>query len=151
MCWFRRKYDRLDGTCPWGNRFRVHERELAFGVRQIGMPYVELDAPTGSAEKIARCYSEIMGASVSLGERHGKRCASVTTGKAQYLHFIETRAKQPDYDGHHIEIYIVTSPGPADTLMELGLNTMVSSSHAWRSLPTAELETGKVWVKRTTK
>ena len=144
---FKRKNDRIDATCPWGNRFRVHEPELAFGTMQIGMPYVELNAPTGSAEKIARFYSEIMGASVSLGERDGKRCASVTTGKAQYLHFIETRAKQPDYDGHHVAIYIANFAGPYEKLMERGLITMESDAHEWRFVDIVDLDTGKVLFK----
>ena len=144
---FKRKNDRIDATCPWGNKFRVHEPAPEFGAMQIGMPYVELSAPVGSAEKIARFYHEIMGANVSVTERNGKPCASVTTGKAQYLHFIETRAKQPDYDGHHVAIYIADFAGPYAKLMERGLITMESDAHEWRFIDIVDVDTGDLLFK----
>jgi hypothetical protein len=139
---FKRKNDRIDATCPWGNKFRVHEPAPEFGDMQIGMPYVELNAPPRSAAKIARFYSEIMGANVAVTERDGKPCASVTTGKAQYLHFIETRAKQPDYDGHHVAIYIADFAGPYGKLMERGLITMESDAHEWRFIDIVDVDSG---------
>ena len=144
---FKRKNDRIEATCPWGNNFRVHEPATEFGTMQIGMPYVELNAPVGSAEAIARFYREIMGANATVGERGGKPCASVTTGKAQYLHFIETRAKQPDYDGHHVAIYIADFAGPYEKLMARGLITMESDAHEWRFIDIVDLESGKLLFK----
>jgi hypothetical protein len=143
----RRKNDRIEAICPWGNKFRVHAPAPEFGTMQIGMPYVELNAPIGSAGKIARFYSEIMGASVTVGERDGRPCASVTTGKAQYLHFIETRAKQPDYDGHHVAIYIADFAGPYEKLMERGLITMESDAHEWRFIDIVDLDSGDLLFK----
>ena len=143
----KRKNDRIDATCPWGNKFRVHEPAAEFGTMQIGMPYVELNPPVGSAEKIARFYSEIMGANVSVGERDGKTCASVTTGSAQYLHFIETRAKQPDYDGHHVAIYIADFAGPYEKLMERGLISMESDAHEWRFIDIVDVNSGDLLFK----
>lgn len=143
----RRKNDRIETTCPWGNKIRVHAPDPEFGDMQIGLPYVELNVPTGSAERIARFYTEIMGANASVGERDGKRCASVTTGKAQYLHFMETRAKQPDYDGHHVAIYIADFAGPYEKLMERGLITMESDAHEWRFIDIVDVDTGEVLFK----
>jgi hypothetical protein len=144
---FKRKNDRIEATCPWGNNFRVHEPATEYGSMQIGMPYVELNAPAGSAEGIAHFYREIMGANATVGERGGKRCASVTTGKAQYLHFIETRAKQPDYDGHHVAIYIADFAGPYEKLIERGLITMESDAHEWRFIDIVDLDSGKLLFK----
>jgi predicted enzyme related to lactoylglutathione lyase len=144
---FKRKNDCIEATCPWGNRFRVHEPAPEFGTMQIGMPYVELNAPSGSAEAIARFYSEIMGATATVTERNGKPCASVTTGKAQYLHFAETRAKQPDYDGHHVAIYIADFHGPYEKLKERGLISMESDAHEWRFIDIVDVDSGKMLFK----
>jgi predicted enzyme related to lactoylglutathione lyase len=143
----KRKNDRIETTCPWGNKFRVHAPDPEYGDMQIGLPYVELNVPVGSAGKIARFYSEIMGANVSVGERDGRICASVTTGKAQYLHFMETRAKQPDYDGHHVAIYIADFAGPYEKLMKRGLITMESDDYEWRFIDIVDVDTGEVLFK----
>jgi len=63
---FTRKNDCIEATCPWGNHIRVHAPGPEYGTMQIGMPYVELNAPVGSAEAIARFYREIMGANATV-------------------------------------------------------------------------------------
>ena len=52
----------VETVSPWGNVIRVHEPQPGFGPVRLGMPYVELDVPGGTAEGIARFYREIMGA-----------------------------------------------------------------------------------------
>ena len=118
---YKRKNDTIEVRCPWGNKFKIHEPAAEYGNMQLGLPYVELSAPQASSKKIARFYAEIMGATVHNGQRRGAPCASVTTGSAQYIHFIETDEPQPDYDGHHVAIYIADFAGPYDKLRELSL------------------------------
>ena len=48
-------------TCPWGNRFRCHAPAPEFGDTELGMPYVEFEVPPGSANGIARFYTEMLG------------------------------------------------------------------------------------------
>ena len=45
-------------------------------------------------------------------------------GKHQQLRFTETNAKQPEYDGHHIQIYIADFSKPYKWLLDRGLVTM---------------------------
>jgi hypothetical protein len=49
----------VEVTSPWGNRFVVHAPEERFGRMSLGIPYVELDVPEGTADGIARFYREI--------------------------------------------------------------------------------------------
>lgn len=122
-------------TCPWGNRLRVHEADElggAFGALQLGMPYVELDVPPGAATGIARFYGELLGAPASLGERGGARCATVRVGTAQALHFTETDRPLPDYDGHHIAVYLANFSGPYAALRERGLISMETNESEYR-------------------
>ena len=82
--------DHVDATCPWGNRFRCHGPEQRFGSMALGIPYLELDVPAGSAEAIARFYREIMAAPASVGEADGAPAARASVGNHQDLVFRET-------------------------------------------------------------
>ena len=137
----------IEATCPWGNRFRIHAPASEFGPMQIGITYVELNVPVGSAAAIARFYREIMNAKVSLGSRYGAKCASIVTGKAQYLHFVETDEEQPDYDGHHVAIYIADFAGPYARLRDRDLITMESDDHEWRFIDIVDIDSGDVLFK----
>ena len=140
---FSRKKEFIEVVCPWGNQIRVHAPAPKFGSIQIGLPYVEFFAPKNSAEKIANFYQEILGANASLGRRHGKICATITTGASQYVHFIETIEKQPKYDGHHIAIYIADFATPYQKLLERGLISRESDEHEWRFIDIVDLENNK--------
>jgi len=43
--------DYVEVTCTWGNRFRLRSpEESRFGAFNLGMPYVEFDVPSGTAD-----------------------------------------------------------------------------------------------------
>ena len=140
----KRKNDTIEVLCPWGNKFKIHEPAAEYGNMQLGLPYVELSAPQESSKKIARFYAEIMGATVHNGQRNGAPCASITTGSAQYIHFIETDKPQPDYDGHHVAIYIADFAGPYDKLRERNLISRESDEHEWRFIDIIDLDSNEV-------
>lgn len=144
---FERKNKCIEATCPWGNKIRLHEPSPEFGSMHIGMPYVELSAPIGSAEKIANFYREIMAATTIVGMRNGSHCASITTGISQFIHFIETDKLQPDYDGHHVAIYIADFAGPYKKLIEHNLISRESDDYEWRFIDIIDLETKAVIFK----
>ncbi len=144
---FSRNSTFIEATCPWGNSIRLHNPAPEFGKMQAGLPFVELNSPEGSSESIARFYKEIMGASVKIAKRNGKPCTSITTGPSQFLHFIETKTAQPDYDGHHIAIYIADFVGPYKKLMERGLISTESDAYEWRFIDIVDIETGEVLFK----
>lgn len=141
---YRRTNDAIEATCPWGNRLRVHAPSAAFGPVDLGMPYVEFDVPVGTAERIARFYTEIMGASAKVTDRGGAPAAEVTAGAFQALVFRETEAPMPEYDGHHVAIYITDFSGPYRKLIDRGLISRESNQHEWRFTDIIDLDTSEV-------
>ena len=65
----------VEATCPWGNRVRCHAPSPEFGRIELGIVYVDFDVPHGTADGIARFYSEVMRAPAKAqeGPRHGQR------------------------------------------------------------------------------
>ncbi len=65
-------------------------------------------------------------------------------GKEQYLHFRETDRTIPDYDGHHIQIYLADFSGPHAWLKKKGLVTEESDQYQYRFQDIVEPDSGKV-------
>ncbi|MBI4189275.1 MAG: hypothetical protein HY525_01905 [Betaproteobacteria bacterium] len=141
---FRVHADRVEATCPWGNRFRCHAPSPGFGATELALAYIEFEVPRGTAEGIARFYREALGAIAATERRGGDAVASVAAGSTQKLLFRETDASPPPYDGHHIQIYIADFSGPHRFLVERGLITEESNEHQYRFRDIVELDSGKV-------
>jgi hypothetical protein len=58
--------------------------------------------------------------------------ASVGVGRNQRLYFTETSAPQPEYDNHHIQVYIADFAGPYHWLKERELVSMETDTNEWR-------------------
>jgi catechol 2,3-dioxygenase-like lactoylglutathione lyase family enzyme len=135
----------IDVRCPWGNRIRVHAPDPArFGRLQLGMPYVELDTPPGTAAGIARFYAEVLGAPGRVTEDGGGVIASIPVGLYEHLLFRETRATIPPHDGHHIQITVADFSGVHRRLVERGLVTEESNESQYRFEAITDLDTGAV-------
>ena len=129
---FSEHNDYVEATCPWGNRVRCHEPDAArFGRITLGIPYVEFDAPVGTAKAISAFYREIMGIPAELKNGDGT-VARVKMGKDQYLQFRETDRPQPDYDGHHVQMYITDFSGPYRRLSKRGLVSQEDNQFQYR-------------------
>lgn len=126
---FREEGDGIEVVCPWGNRMRCHAHDaVRFGARTLGMPYLEFDAPAGSAEGIVAFYREIFAAPAHVAER----TAIVTVGPRQTLRFRETEASLAAYDGHHLQIYLSDFSGPYERLRSRGLVSKETDVHEYR-------------------
>jgi hypothetical protein len=125
---FQVKADCVEATDPWGTRVRCHAPSPEYGSTELGIVYVDFDVPPGTAEGIARFYDEVM---KSPARASGGR-ALVPVGRNQKLMFTETRAPQPEYDGHHIQVYLADFSGPYRWLKERGLVTMETDEAEWR-------------------
>jgi len=133
--WFRfsRSGARVDVTCPWGNRLRVHAPDAArFGPMRLGIPYVELHAAPGAAPGIARFYRKVLGALVRLGSDEEGAFARVHAGLHGCLVFRETVHALPPYDGHHVQVTLADFSGVHRRLLERGLVTEESSQSQYR-------------------
>jgi hypothetical protein len=122
------KKDCVEATDPWGTRVRCHAPSPEYGPIDLGLAYVDFDVPPGTTEGIARFYNEVMEAPATAS----KGRAVVRIGRHQKLMFTETKAKQPEYDGHHIQIYIADFSKSYKWLLERGLITMETDEAEWR-------------------
>lgn len=125
---FTVKADCIEATDPWGTRVRCHAPSPEFGSTELGLVYVDFDVPPGTSEGIARFYAEVMKAPARA---EGGR-ALVPVGKNQKLMFTETKAPLPEYDGHHIQVYIADFSGPYRWLKERDLITLETDESEWR-------------------
>ena len=125
---FRKQKDFVEATCPWGNRVRCHAPAPEFGRTDLGLAYVDFDVPRGTAEGIARFYNEIMRAPAVFK----KNRTSVSIGRDQKLHFTETSAELPEYDNHHIQVYIADFASPYHWLKPRDLINMETDAEEWR-------------------
>lgn len=134
----KRQY--IDVTCPWGNLIRCYGPGK-FGQMQLGIPYVEFNVPTETASGIADFYESVMGCRTRLTKN--ARQVEVMVGQSQSLRFKETSRSLPDYDGHHIAIYVADFSGPHRKLLEAGLITEESDEDQYRFQTLSDPKTGK--------
>jgi hypothetical protein len=125
---WREKDGAVEATCPWGNRVRCHAPAPEFGRTELGIVYVDFDVPSGTAEGIARFYKEVMRAPAEA--RPGR--ARVRVGRDQQLVFTETQSPLPEYDNHHIQIYIADFAAPYHWLAERQLISLETDANEWR-------------------
>lgn len=129
---YREHNDYVEATCPWGNRLRCHEPDAArFGRIALGIPYVEFEVPPGTAKAICAFYPQFMGIQAELKNGDGT-VARAKVGEDQYLQFRETDSPQPDYDGHHVQIYITDFSGPYRRLLERNLVSQEDNQYQYR-------------------
>jgi hypothetical protein len=133
----------VDVTCPWGNHFRVHAAGPQFGEMTLGIPYVEFLVPQGTASGIGQFYKEVMHAPYTLTQDMNVAVTKVKIGPSQCLTFRETTEEIPDYDGHHIAVYIANFSGPHAWLKKHDLVTQESSAYQYRFVDIVHPETGR--------
>jgi hypothetical protein len=140
---FSEHNDYVEAICPWGNHVRCYEPDAArFGRITLGIPYVEFDVPVGSAKGICNFYPQILGTPAEF--RNGdSNVARVEIGKGQYLLFRETDRAQPDYDGHHVQIYVSDFSGPYRRLAERDLIFSEDNQYQYRFRDIVDLSSGK--------
>ena len=140
---FSEHNDYVEATCPWGNRVRCHEPDAErFGRITLGIPYVEFEVPAGTAKGISAFYPEIMGIPAEV-RNGGGAVARVKMGKNQHLQFRETDRPLPDYDGHHVQMYITDFSGPYRKLKQRGLVSQEDNQYQYRFRDIVDPANGK--------
>jgi hypothetical protein len=140
---YREHNDYVEATCPWGNNVRCYEPDAArFGRIALGIPYVEFDVPVGTTKAICAFYPEIMGIPAELKDGDGT-VVRAKVGKDQYLQFRETDRPQPDFDGHHVQIYISDFSGPYRRLSQRGLVSQEDNQYQYRFRDIVDLADGR--------
>ena len=121
--------DHIALRCPWGNDIRAYGP--GFGT-SLGIAFASIDVPSDTAEGIARFYNEILDCPATAIDDDGGKRAEISMGANQRLVFAETDEDIPEYDGHHLAIYVSNFSGPHAALEELGLITEESDQHQYR-------------------
>lgn len=139
--------DRVQVTCPWGNRYDCLAPDAFAGNARwsgidLGIAYVQFDVPAGCAESIAAFYREVFGARADVSDSDGLQQAVVAVGTHQQLVFAETRAEIARYDGHHIQIYVADFSGPYAWLAERRL-TYGEEPHQYRFADIVDPSSGR--------
>jgi len=96
------------------------------------------------ASGITDFYRQVFKTPATVENEAAGRYARVTVGKAQYLHFRETDRPLPDYDGHHLQIYLADFSGPHAWLLKKGLVTEESDQYQYRFQDIVAPDSGKV-------
>jgi hypothetical protein len=133
----------VEVTCPWGNRLRVHAPDRRFGPIVLGIPYVELATPPGSAAGIARFYREVLQARAQVNGA----AVHVGAGQTTMLIFRETAELQPAFDGNHVQISLADFSGPHQRLLARGLVSEESDEHQYRFQAIVDLDSGETLVE----
>jgi hypothetical protein len=140
---FTEHNDHVEAVCPWGNRMRCYEPDAArFGRITRGIPYVEFEVPVDTTPGICAFYPEIMGMPAELWNGDGK-VAAVKTGSNQHLLFRETDSVRPEYDGHHVQMYITDFSGPHRRLDARSLISREDNQYQYRFCDIIDLGSGK--------
>ena len=139
---FSEHNDFVEAICPWGNRVRVHEPDAArFGRITLGMPYVELGVPPGTARGIVAFYRQMIGAPAQLVE--DESVARVLVGNSQHLVFRETDQPLPGFEEHHVQIYVVDFSGPYQRLKARNLVSCEDNRYQYRFRDIIDPESGR--------
>ena len=117
-------------TSPWGNQYRCYGPGR-FGAMTLGIPYVEFSVQAGAAPAIQRFYQQVMSAPGRLQNRDAGPATVIEVGPGQELVFQENETV-PEYDGHHIAIYVAGFSGPYQYLDERKLITEGVRNHQFR-------------------
>jgi len=140
---FKEHNDYVDTVSPWGNRIRCHTPDPRFGRMTLGIPYVELTVPVGTAWGIARFYQEILETPTRVEQNGAAPKAIVAVGPDQWLVFQETEAELPEFDGHHVQVYLADFSGPYRRLLERGLISQEDDQHQYRFLDIVDLASNR--------
>ncbi len=132
----------VEVRCPWGNRYRCYGPGR-HGPMALGMPYVEFSVPAGAPASIQRFYQQVFGAPASLERSGGGAAAIIEVGANQRLIFRESD-EVPDYDGHHVAIYVANFSGPCEFLAERKLISEGIRNHQFRFQDIVDPESGKL-------
>ena len=103
----------------------------ASGASRSAFPTSSSTCRSGPRKASAPSIREIMGMPAELGNGDGT-VARVKMGKDQHLQFRETDRPQPDYDGHHVQIYITDFSGPYRRLSERDLISSEDNQYQYR-------------------
>lgn len=131
-------------TCPWGNRFRCYTSRPDFGTKTLGIPYVEVLVPPGSADAVARFYEQVLQTPAFVGRTAKEVVAIVRAGRGQSIRFRESADAPAQYAGHHIAVYVANMSAPFKFLDEHNLVMEELRNHQFRFQKIVDPDSGEL-------
>jgi hypothetical protein len=142
---FEEHNEYVSATCPWGNELRLYAPDVErFGHINLGIPYVEFTVPEGTAKRIAKFYRKVLGAITCIEKNGDGKAAHIKVGPNQELVFRETDKPLPEFDGHHLQVYVEDFGTPHKKLKKLNLITEESDRCQYRFEDIVDVDTGDV-------
>ena len=108
----------------------------------LGIPYVEFTVPPGTARSIQRFYEVVFGSPGKIEENGHGPAAVIEAGPLQSLVFRESE-QLPEYDGHHLAIYVANFSSPFQWLEERKLISEGIRNHQFRFKEIVDPDTAK--------
>ena len=138
---FTEHNDYVEATCPGATACAATSRTpRASGASRSAFPMSSSTCRSAPRKAICAFYPEIMGMPAEVMNGDGTRGA-VKVGKDQHLLFRETDRPQPEFDGHHVQIYVTDFSGPHRRLRSATWSrrrtTSTSTASATSSISTA--------------
>ena len=93
-------------TSPFGVRLRLHSPGVLPFTGPLGLAYIDIPAPPGTAGGIAAFYRELLAAPAEVTAIQGEAAAVVTFGPHQTLNFRERQLDDYDLFSHHVCLYV---------------------------------------------
>lgn len=93
-------------TSPFGFRLRLHTAGSVPFQRPLGIPYVEIFVPPGTATAIAGFYGDVFRALTRIESIDGETAAIISAGPFQELRFIERELDSYDTENFHISFHV---------------------------------------------
>jgi hypothetical protein len=103
---------------------------------------VTFDVPPGSASGICAFYRAMLDVPADLANGDATS-ARVMVGQDQHLVFRETDRPQPEFDGHHVQIYVVNFSGPHQRLGARNLVSIEDNQYQYRFRDIVDLDSGR--------
>jgi hypothetical protein len=98
--------DTAEITSPFGFRLRLHAAGTVAFLQPLGMKYVEIFIPPGTAGAIANFYREIFRAITGVETIDGAPTAIINAGPFQTLRFIESEHENHDTHNFHVSFHV---------------------------------------------
>ena len=141
---FRESNDGVETVCPWGNRIHLHSRTQAASAASAWHALCPLRRPARH-RGAHRALLPRRAGSAGGGHEERRRPRRPRPGRREAVfYFRETDAPQPDYDGHHVQVYLTNFSRPYRKLLDLGLITIEDNDYQYRFRDVIDLDTKEV-------
>ena len=143
---FSEHNDYVEATCPWGNRYRATSpMPRASDASRSVFPTSSSTCRSGPRTGLRRSTATMVDTPAKVVNGDGT-VARVMIGKGQHLLFRETDRPLPEFDEHHIAIYVLDFSGPHGRLKARNLVNREDNQYQYRFRDIVDLDSRQASV-----